>query len=47
MFVAQEHAWRSASRVRTDRLLDALFIAYIDRRVMQLIEVVPVAAGLA
>ena len=43
----ENHAWRSASRVRTDRLLDAAFIAYVDRRVMQLIEVVPVAAGLA
>jgi hypothetical protein len=43
----KNHAWRSASRVRTDRLLDALFIVYIDRGVMQLIEVVPVAAGLA
>ena len=33
-------------RVRTDRLLDALFIVYIDHRVMQLIEVVPVVARL-
>jgi len=31
---------------RTDHLLDALFIAYIDHRVMQLIEVVPVVARL-
>ena len=47
MFVAQEPCMEICFARSHRSPFGCLFIVYIDRGVMQLIEVVPVAAGLA